>query len=169
MMMIRDPRDVIISMAAWIAQMAETKRTNEFITLPLEAQITQLIITANLSMNGSHQFVFDTHAVLQCPLKWMEDSSVFVCRFEDLVGSKGGGDDAKQIKTMKALASHLHSNATSKEIEEISLELFGETATFRSGQIGSWEEVFTPLHKELFKLHMGDMLIALGYEKDHSW
>jgi len=41
--------------------------------------------------------------------------------------------------------------------------------TFRQGQIGSWREVFTPYHKDLFKRTMGQELILLGYEPDDQW
>jgi hypothetical protein len=41
--------------------------------------------------------------------------------------------------------------------------------TFRRGQIGGWREEFTAEHKALFKEVAGDILIELGYERDHRW
>ena len=41
--------------------------------------------------------------------------------------------------------------------------------TFRSGKAGGWQEAFTEEHKRLFKEVSGDLLIELGYEKDHGW
>ena len=167
--MIRDPRDVIISMVAWIQVMADTEKAKAFSNLPLEDQVTALITAPDLSMNGRYPYVFDTHLALQCALIWMTDPRVLVCRFEDLVGSKGGGTDTRQIEAIKTLAEHLHYNLPFERIEEIALDLFGESATFRVGQIGSWKSVFTAKHKELFKAKMGKELIELGYEKDDNW
>ncbi len=39
----------------------------------------------------------------------------------------------------------------------------------RKGRAGDWRNHFTPELARLFDHHMGDDLIAMGYEKDHSW
>lgn len=167
--MIRDPRDVIVSMAAWIQVMADTEAARQFVRLPLEEQIALLISAPDLSMNGRYPYVFDTKMILQCALKWMKNPSVLVCRFEDLVGTKGGGSRERQILALTTLSEHLHYDLSSVQIAEIADSLFGDTITFRKGQIGSWREVFTPFHKELFKAKMGQELIDLGYEQDYAW
>jgi hypothetical protein len=41
--------------------------------------------------------------------------------------------------------------------------------TFRSGEKSGWRKAFTPEHRRLFREVAGDLLIELGYEKDHSW
>lgn len=167
--MIRDPRDVILSMVYWIEAMAYTDSAKAFTKLPMEEQISLLITNPDLSMSGSYPFVFDTHQGLLCALQWMQDPKVLVCRFEDLVGSKGGGSDERQIQTVTDLANHLHLSFSQEEIVRLAENLFGDTVTFRSGQIGQWREAFTPLNKELFKEKMGQELIGLGYEKDNNW
>ena len=45
----------------------------------------------------------------------------------------------------------------------------GRSPTFRSGKTGEWVKYFTPEHRRLFKDVSGDLLIALGYEKDTNW
>lgn len=167
--MIRDPRDVIVSMAAWIQVMANTDAAKEFIKLPLEEQITQLIVNPDLSMNGNYIFIFDTQLTIRCALQWMTNPTVLVCRFEDLVGEKGRGCRIRQIEAISTLSNHLRCSLSQEKIEDIADRLFGDTATFRTGQIGSWRQTFTPLHKELFKARMGKELIELGYEKDNEW
>ncbi|MBM3198328.1 MAG: hypothetical protein FJZ58_03630 [Chlamydiae bacterium] len=167
--MLRDPRDVLVSMAAWIQVMADTDAARLFADLPLEEQISQLIIGPDLSMNGSYPFVFDTYKACLHALLWMQDPSVFVCRFEDLVGPEGGGSLETQRATVSKLAKHLCLHLTQEKIYQVADALFGDTATFRSGQIGSWKEVFTDQHKTLFKEKMGKELILLGYEQDDSW
>jgi hypothetical protein len=41
--------------------------------------------------------------------------------------------------------------------------------TFRSGKAGGWRKQFSPENKQLFKEVAGDLLIQLGYERDHGW
>ncbi len=43
------------------------------------------------------------------------------------------------------------------------------TAYLRKGQAGDWINHFTPTAAELFDRACGDMLIKMGYERDHSW
>jgi hypothetical protein len=90
-------------------------------------------------------------------------------RFEDLVGSNGGGDDAKQLATVKAIAKHASIELSEERAQEIASNLFGNKGTFRKGQIGAWKEEFTAEHKDLFKQYGGELLIKLGYEKDLNW
>lgn len=167
--MIRDPRDVIVSMLYWIEVMAYTDSAKAFTKLPIEEQMAHLILDPDLSMSGSYPFVFDTHLGIQCALEWMKDPTVFVCRFENLVGPLGGGSYEQQIETLVNLAKHLNLSLSSEKIIEIANTLFGDTFTFRAGQIGSWKELFTPSIKEIFKTKMGQELIDLGYEKDNNW
>ncbi|MEI8365447.1 MAG: hypothetical protein WCF65_03420 [Parachlamydiaceae bacterium] len=164
--MIRDPRDVIVSMAEWIHAVGHTALAKLFMGLPVEKQIAELIECPNLKMNGILPFVFDTKAGIQEALLWMNDPSVHICRFEDLVGPLGGGSKERQLEAVHSLAQHMGYDLPQQEIEEISENLFGGTMTFRQGMIGEWRKVFTPEHVELFKNTMGCELVSLGYEWD---
>ena len=113
---------------------------------------------------------------------YMQNSGIFVCRFEDLVGELGGGSAKMQRETLRRLADYLEISLTYGEIREIAENLFGNEenpfnqdeiprfeSTFRSGQIGGWRDLFEEDHKRAFKKHLGSALIALGYEKDDRW
>lgn len=43
------------------------------------------------------------------------------------------------------------------------------TAFMRKGVAGDWKNVFTEEDKRVFKREAGDLLVKLGYEKDHAW
>ena len=167
--MIRDPRDVIVSMNEWIKVMADTPLASEFLTHPQEEQLHELIENPNLQMNGFYPYVFDTKLAIKEALSWVKNPSVFLCRFEDLIGEKGGGSREKQEETIAALAMHLKKTLPTTKIQEIADSLFGDTVTFRKGQIGSWKEAFTPHLKEVCKKAMGQELIELGYETNFNW
>ena len=103
-------------------------------------------------------------------LPWMNYPYAITVHFEDLVGSKGGGNDSRQLAAVKAIAKYLSVDLSEERAEEIATNLFGDNAgTFRKGKIGAWKDEFTPDHKELFKHYGGELLIKLGYEKDLNW
>ncbi len=151
---IRDPRDQAISYAHWQKDLPE--HYPHAITMTLDEILTDIIKNINN---------FYTLWLL-----WMDYPFALTVRFEDLVGSKGGGDDAKQLATVKAIAKHVSVELSEERAQEIATDLFGITKnTFRKGQIGAWKHEFTAEHKELFKQYGGELLIKLGYEKDLDW
>jgi len=107
---------------------------------------------------------------IESVLPWLDEPSCLTIRFEDLIGSAGGGSDKKQIQTVASIVKYLGINLSDKVIEEIAAKTFYPGArTFRKGQIGDWRNYFTEEHKQAFKEVKGDILIRLGYEKDCDW
>lgn len=162
--MIRDPRDVLISQMHWIRKVSWWAPSNvikKFRESSPEGQLTTLIEFPDT--------YFGVHYFVRKALEWMKRSDVFVCRFEDLVGPQGGGDRARQEATIRALAEHLGRSLSMQEVHQLADTLFGGTVTFREGQIGTWRAHFTEEHKRLFKGQMGQELIDLGYERDFNW
>ena len=102
-------------------------------------------------------------------LPWLRKPDILSIRFEDLVGSKGGGSDEAQFKTLDRIAKHLGLKVSEEFLQTIPGQLFGGSQTFREGKIGSWKTHFKPEHKELFKKVAGKLLIDLGYEKGSDW
>jgi hypothetical protein len=47
--------------------------------------------------------------------------------------------------------------------------LFGVGRTFRKGQIGGWQEEFSPDHERALKERAGSLLVELGYEAGPNW
>jgi hypothetical protein len=43
------------------------------------------------------------------------------------------------------------------------------TSFFRKGVAGDWRSVFTEKDRRVFKQEAGELLVELGYEKDHDW
>ncbi len=164
--LIRDLRDAAISM---------TYHTNREIKRVLgdEASFDEKL---SWLLNGGHEFsVFNLKEHATKALKWYQDPSVLVIRFEDLVGFKGGGSQERQYKTAMKLAKFLRQPISPQQLKVILTNLWGHPGresrirTFRKGQMGSWREAFTAAHKEEFKKEYGDLLIQFGYEQDNSW
>ena len=87
-------------------------------------------------------------------------------KFEDLVGTKGGGSAEAQRLAVERMARHLGvevEEATMRAVEE---GLFGVGRTFRKGQIGAWREEFSAEHERAVEEVLGSLLVELGYEAD---
>ena len=102
-------------------------------------------------------------------LPWMNTKGVCSIKFENLIGSKGGGNDKLQLNEIRKIAKHIGINITDKEATKVAHKLFGGTTTFKDGQIGSWKNHFNAEHKIIFKKTAGKLLIKLDYEKDMNW
>jgi len=104
-------------------------------------------------------------------MPWAKAEKFYAVRFENLIGSSGGGSDQAQLQEIKKIAQWLGRQLTDEQAGQIALKLFGGTSTFRKGQIGSWREHFTPEVKAAFKAAPGacQLLIDLRYEKDDTW
>jgi len=163
--LVRDLRDVVISILFFKHRMnfylLETyPYLSKVITFDFEKELFRII---------PEEDTYYAHSMARHALLWLNDPTVLLVRFEDLVGPLGGGDSERQKKTIQSLSHHLGVDLSESRTETIANSLFGESRTFRKGQIHAWHDYFQESHKQLFKQVMGKELIALGYEKDDSW
>lgn len=169
----RDPRDQIISTAFMIK--AYPKSWPIYSKLDITTLINELIVGGGPIWGakfGSKQTWRDLHGIAQfyeLYLPWQLEHNVYTTSFEKLVGPLGGGSKTEQLQEIRAIAQHMGQKITHDEAKNFASKLFGSTATFREGKIGSWKKYFTPHHKETFKKIAGQLLINLGYEKDLNW
>jgi hypothetical protein len=87
--------------------------------------------------------------------------------FEDLIEDRAA--------TLNRIIDHFRARVplqASRELIRESLETTinpRRSPTFRSGRTGEWKKLFTAGHKKIFKEVAADLLVKLGYEKDHDW
>jgi len=128
------------------------------------------ILTAILSRSGSiHGQVIERN--VNEAIAWMHRPGVFVSKFEDLVGSDGGGSDKLQKQAVLDLASKLGIKLSHAKLKDITYNLFGDkngppSATFRKGKIGEWRKYFNHEQIQLFKKNWGSYQRTLGYSVD---
>lgn len=154
---LRDPRDKIISRIFFFDKIQNGPRGLEFNiwrAMSFDEKIDYLI-----SNEKAHNF-FSANVE--------NFTGYHVIRFEDLVGSQGGGSRKNQILSIIKIARALGIELNSHQLLYITRHLFGNTNTFRKGVIGDWKNYFDS-HKEHCKEVLGDLLIDLGYEKDYNW
>jgi len=115
-------------------------------------------------------------------LQLLLEPNVLMVRYEDLVGSNGGGSDEAQLNSLIMISDFLNLNWTLQEMKAISEKLYGNSynpfdkgdfkgyqSTFRKGTIGNWKKHFKEHRKIAFKERLGDALIDLGYETNNDW
>jgi hypothetical protein len=101
---------------------------------------------------------------------WSDADSVYFCRFEDLIGPKGGGDMDVQFKVINELTHFLDRPQSASSVEKLCARIWApKSATFRKGMRGDWKNHFNTEHKEKFKKIAGEYLIRFGYEHDMDW
>lgn len=157
---IRDLRDVLVSFVFFRPELLKQDMGGN--------PTFDEILTAVLDLGGTtHGHVIERN--VKAALAWMEQPGVFVSRFEELVGSKGGGSDKQQQELIKALTVRLGIEVTDEKLNTIISQLFGTqqgppSRTYRKGEIGSWKAYFSQDQIKLFEKYWGDYQRQLGYE-----
>lgn len=171
---IRDPRDMLISLAYMIHKGPQNGHSNiqDIIFDFIDGRKKNYVPWGNSahSVYGI-MYAFGVTAVYKMYLPWMHARKFITLRFEDLIGDEGGGSSVKQMQEIGRIAKHLKLNLSMQDIQSVRDNIFGKSSTFRAGKIGSWRTHFTPEMKEAYKQVPGacQMLIDLGYEQDASW
>ena len=173
-LMIRDPRDQVVSYAFMVYRYREDmQKPFESVLLDLIDGKKRCFVPWGVALNNAYPLAWELGIVdfYKQYLPFMDQKNVHVIRFEDLIGQAGGGSKEKQVYEIQKIAQHLDINLSITQATEIAQKLFGGTFTFREGQIGSWKKYFTPEIKQIFKNTPGalELLIDLGYEKDSNW
>jgi hypothetical protein len=171
-LMIRDPRDQLISLAATslkdpmnrevgleetLLDLLEKRRRH----IPWERRHGACDLMWTLGITEFY------HAFL----KWESEPNFCLIRFENLIGEQGGGTLEAQINEIKKIASHIGIEPSDDQIMYAVNNLYGETRTFKKGQSKAWKKYFTPKVVKAFKNVPGacQLLIDLGYEQDSEW
>jgi hypothetical protein len=101
-------------------------------------------------------------------LGWLEQPGVLCLRFEDLIlGRAGALGRILDYLVQRGFVPRLPRQQEIAILEQAIAPK--KSGTFRKGQPGNWREHFTAANKAVFKEQAGDLLIRLGYEKDHDW
>lgn len=161
---IRDPRDQLISMMYWMKKGYWNQFTVSKIK-DIDAQIDELITG---EIYGWRCYEGCIGIRLACVEK-LPKESVYITRFESLVGTKGRGLQDVQNREIVKLADFLDIGLSCDQAQDIADHSFGGTWSFREGKIGSWKEHFLPHQIAAYKTLYGNLLIELEYESHLDW
>jgi len=172
---IRDPRAMLVSMAfmvskGWLAgQEADPVLImNDFID-----GRQKNFIRWGVTVHEAYPLIWEYGIVgfYKMYLSWMQAKNFYTVRFENLVGSQGGGSDSLQKAEIMTIASHIGYALTDEKLTHVAKNLFGGSVTFRDGKIDGWKKYFSADMKAAFKQVPGanQLLIDLGYESTTDW
>lgn len=159
---VRDPRDVVLSFARWIGDRPDYYAYSAFCQLTLEQKMRNVITGFSC---GSLYFE-SIASVLDRSYGWLTASpeEILVVRFEDLVGSRGGGCDLAQMAAISKVCKFIYGEELPAIQQSVACNLFGGTKTFKDGQIGAWKNYFDADLRRVFDETVGPRMRLWGYQ-----
>ncbi len=161
----RDPRDVVVSHVFYVTDMeARHVHHDHYQSLPDFNARLNVSILGRPDPKIEFPNITDRFAPY---LGWLDQPSVMKIHFEDLINDRAA--------TLKSIIDHFLSRVPLQISHEMLLDSLessinpSRSPTFRSGKTGEWKKYFTEVHKKIFKDVAGDLLVKLGYEKNHDW
>jgi Sulfotransferase domain len=163
---LRDPRDVAVSQMHYIKQRTQHFAHEEFLALPSDHE--RLLFSIRGGELGGRKLQSLDERYRQF-LGWERDPNALMVKFEELVGSRGGGSTEAQRRTVERVAEHVGLGVDERTMGVVEEELFGVGRTFRKGQSGGWRLEFEEEHVRAAKEVAGPLLMELGYEASPDW
>jgi hypothetical protein len=164
----RDPRAVVVSEVHYLRQMNRWHRLAKYFRrLPtIEEAISLGISGFDPPIPG----IFYPNIAMRFARYsgWLSDPNCLPIRYEDLIG-ESRDEIIRQMAELYAARCD-----QDVDIEACMKAMAAKVApqkshTFRSGKKSGWRSEFTAEHRKLFDAVAGNLLIELGYERDHSW
>ncbi|MCJ7602652.1 MAG: sulfotransferase domain-containing protein [Desulfobulbaceae bacterium] len=157
--MIRDPRDVVLSRLKYITNIDRTHK--KFEHLKRIENDDELI---KGSICGIPGILAPVYEIYERFAPWLSHKNVLVCRFEELIGEKGGGQKVDQEKILNDLIDFLGLTVKNHQIQGIAESIFSpKSSTFNKGAIGGWKNVFSEEHRQLFMKSGKGIMDLYGY------
>ena len=162
----RDPRDVVLSEARYLAKMNRWHRLHSYFRNLSDEEAILLSIngikdTIALRYPDVAERFAKFHGWLHCP-------DTLAIKFEDLRGDKRDWaiceisqfyvDRAAIVLSTEKLAAQMANSIDPTK-----------SHTMRVGRSGGWRDEFSVRCKDRFKKVTGDLLIELGYETNNDW
>ena len=162
----RDPRDIVVSMAAYMTNLGRHPQSRRFTEELQDPEARLLATIEGYPARGSAWAGPPFGRRLAAYEPWLRLPGTTVCSFERLVGPKGGGDESVQVDEILRVAEGIERPLTRTQAERIAAQTWStQSATFRAGTVGGWRDAFTPAVTRAFREQVGDDLLrSFGYE-----
>lgn len=159
---IRDLKDVMVSMVFWI-----DKITNKANYAESHEEKLMNVIMSEGHAKGS--MTTTKHACdLVIELLKKSENSIFVIRFEEIIGIEAGGilRDPERFLLLSEMCQFLGYERTSEEVEIAVRNIFGKSQTYNPVEmkVGRWKDFFNEDHIKVFKENWEEVNISFGYD-----
>lgn len=155
---IRDPRDVLMSYVHYVASTPEHFLYAEYQGRPLWRRVETALEGGRIGGLDVSPF----EVMLSRVDGWFSRTQATAIRFEDLVGNAGGGDSDAQDKTFRTLET-----LTGRHFDRSVMQnqLYGGSHTFRKGKVGSAVEELTRAQLDIVDNAIGSYRTKWGYTR----
>ena len=163
---LRDPRAIAASHMHYVKKWTKHFFHNEYMKLDSDYERMRFSITGGTLGKYTVKPLAERYRNFA---GWGNDPSVALVRFEDLIGSSGGGSDLAQFDAIKKVADHLLIDVDEQKIALIQEKLFGrndgtQSDTFRKGTVDSWQSELDDSLKQLLDQELSGIMAELGYD-----
>lgn len=164
----RDPRDIVVSTAMYVKGLRRHPMYRPFTETYKTDRDRMLAIITGFPTNSVGRGLVSLGQQLEGFSPWLDAPNTWTCRFEDVIGSQGGGCDDVQLRQIYALGEHIGISLTERLAADIARETWStRTATFRKGGSGEWTEWFDEAMRRAFAVGVSDdLLTAYGYRHE---
>ncbi|HEY0828140.1 MAG TPA: sulfotransferase domain-containing protein [Bacilli bacterium] len=164
----RDLRDIVVSYTYYVVmKYAHHPMYSELVRLKTFKERFLLFINGMNTPALKYPNIAEWHMRFH---PWINHPEVFYLTFEELMSSR-----ELRRRTINRIVDYLWegytppvSNSEMARLMEANIDST-QSATFRSGKIGSWKTEFDEEVKTVFKQVAGPILIRTGYEKNNDW
>jgi tetratricopeptide (TPR) repeat protein len=174
--LIRDPRDYVISYAHFMDRLAKETSgpqkewyENYWTKKEPDEKLSTMIFGLDTRLARKvYPSVFTSY--LDYAIKWSGPNTLML-RYEDIISAKLGGNDKTVIKTIRSimdlLGVQIDEETLAQRIAQGSDP--AKSNTFRFGGKGNWKYEFKPHHVTQMKTVGPSLLPALNYEVNEDW
>lgn len=155
----RDPRAVLASFVPYVTNNARHTLHSAFAGLTEEDRYLHTLTGKKLQ----NQYLQPLRVRCAALDPWIQSNAVLHVRFEDLIGSKGGGSDEKQREMLDHICHWIEAPTTDSSYVLENLFGPGERTTFRTGQIDSWKSEIPESVSSHLEDALGDIIDKWGY------
>jgi hypothetical protein len=167
---IRDPRDVVVSAVHYRMARRDHPLHQLYVNM-FESMEERLLATIEgFPSQPDQRGWLPIESELERYIGWKDADDTYFCHFEDLIGSKGSGQDERQFHEVSQIACFADRTLSDAQIKKVAAKIWSpQTSTCRKGTLGQWQDYFKNEHREVFKRRAGHLLTKLGYEYDNNW
>lgn len=164
---IRDPRDIVISTAAYIARLRRHMHHRRFVAEYESDAARYLAIINGYPASPRGPGRLSLAEKLEGFAPWLNAPGALTCRFEDLIGERGGGSAQDQLRAVTEVGDRIGVPVNAAEAARIADEAWSAgAATFRAGLTGEWRRAFDPAVRDAFDRCVdAELLGAYGYAR----
>ena len=172
--MYRDPRDIAISQYHHVLKnnpwLATDKFYEDYTKMnkndAIQHSIDMVLIDYSSWVEGWLE-IEKNHSEIECmTIKYEDLRSNSSEIFKKILAFYGVDLNDKAFNKILAYSNKEVSNNIFSTLSSLNP---GTKSTKRTGKSGEWISEMNSLHKQCFKDSVGDLLIELGYEKNHDW